>query len=239
MKRIYEEYLHVPEDGKIREKVFIARIAVAIVCVVCCLSAMGFSAYAFFTSSITSGSNTIVAASYGVGVAIASSEDTPLTAKADNPLSYEAVGAGTYTVSINATGTASTGYCKIEIVGSEKTVTLFTQQLPPEVTMSFTLVTNGEADITITPQWGTYSNRDIVVGDKSTQEVKLVTVVEKDVSQIPDTPQPEEQNNKEESDTDIADNSDTLQDEKESGETINEETEDSSGETVQDGDLIE
>lgn len=239
MKRIYEEYLHVPEDGKIREKVFIARIAVAIVCVVCCLSAMGFSAYAFFTSSITSGSNTIVAASYGVGGAIASSEDTPLTAKADNPLSYEAVGAGTYTVSINATGTASTGYCKIEIVGSEKTVTLFTQQLPPEVTMSFTLVTNGEADITITPQWGTYSNRDVVVGDKSTQEVKLVTVVEKDVSQIPDTPQPEEQNNKEESDTDIADNSDTLQDEKESGETINEETEDSSGETVQDGDLIE
>lgn len=176
MKRIYEEYLYVPEDGKIKEKVFIMRIAVAIVCVVCCLSAMGFSAYAFFTSSITSGSNTIVAATYGVEVVIASSEGTSLTAKADNLLLYEDVAAGTYAVSLKASGTAKNGYCKIEIVGSEKTVTLFTQQLPPEAGMSFELVTNGKASITITPQWGTYSNSDVVVGDKSIQEVQLVEV---------------------------------------------------------------
>ena len=174
MKRIYEEYLYVPEDGKIKEKVFIMRVAVAIVCMVCCLSAMGFSAYAFFSSSITSGSNTIMAATYGVESMITSSGGTSLTAKTDNPLLYEDVAAETYTVSLKATGTAKNGYCKIEIVGSEKTVTLFTQQLPPEAGMSFTLVINGEANITVTPQWGTYSNRDVVVSDKSTQAVQLV-----------------------------------------------------------------
>lgn len=182
MKRLYEEYLHVPEDGKIKEKVFIARIVVAIVCVVCCLSAMGFSAYAFFTSSITSGSNTIVAATYGAEAVITSSEGTTLTAKADNPLLYENVATGTYAVSLKALGTAKNGYCKIEIIGSEKTVTLFTQQLPPGENMSFTLVLNGGANITVTPQWGTYSNRDVVVGDKSTQEIQLVTEVDKDVT---------------------------------------------------------
>ncbi len=174
MKRIYEEYLYVPEDGKIREKVFVMRIAVAIVCVVCCLSAMGFSAYAFFASSITSGSNTIVAATYSVEVDVVPNGGTALVAKEDNPLIYENVGAGTYAMSLKAMGNATTGYCKIEIVGSEKTVTLFTQQMSPEMGMSFELAINGEANITITPQWGTYSNRDEVVSDKSTQEVQLV-----------------------------------------------------------------
>ena len=182
MKKIYEEYLHVPEEGKIKEKVFIMRVVVAIVCIVFCLSAMGFSAYAFFASSITSGSNTIVAATYGVEVVIASSGGTALIAKADNPLLYEDVATGTYAVSLKASGTAKNGYCKIEIVGSEKTVTLFTQQLPPEAGMSFTLVTNGKTSITITPQWGTYSNSDVVVGDKSIQNIQLVTEVEKDVT---------------------------------------------------------
>lgn len=182
MKKIYEEYLHVPEDGKIRDKVFMVRIAVAIACVVWCLSAMGFSAYAFFTSSITSGSNTIVAATYGVEAAITTGAETVVTAKDDNPLLYENVAAGTYTVSLKALGTAQNGYCKIEIVGSERTVTLFTQQLPPEKSMNFTLVTNGEANITVTPQWGTYANRDVVVGANSTQNIQLVTEVEKDVT---------------------------------------------------------
>lgn len=174
MKRIYEEYLYVPEDGRIKEKVFIMRVAVAIVCMVCCLSALGFSAYAFFSSSITSGSNTIVAATYGVEAVIVSSDNSRLMGNVDNPLLYEDVAAGTYTVSLNALGTAKKGYCKIEIVGSEKTVTLFTKQLPPKTSMSFTLVTNGTAKITVTPQWGTYSNEDVVVVDKSTQEIKLV-----------------------------------------------------------------
>ena len=94
MKKIYEEYLHVPKEGKIKEKVFIMRVFVAIVCIIFCLSAMGFSAYAFFASSITSGSNTIVAATYGVEVVIASSGGTALTAKADSPLLYGDVAAG-------------------------------------------------------------------------------------------------------------------------------------------------
>lgn len=259
MKRLYEEYLHVPEEGKIREKVFVMRIAVAIVCVVCCLSAMGFSAYAFFASSITSGSNTIVAATYGVEVEIVPNGGTALVAKEDNPLIYENVGAGTYAMSLKATGSATTGYCKIEIVGSEKTVTLFTQQLPPEMGMSFELAINGEADINVIPQWGTYSNSDVVVSDGSTQEVQLVeagknvtTPSTPGVSQIPNAneeitagSQPENQTNKEENSDAASNDSPDNQDVDEttsgsvSDETSNGENNDENSETVQDGDVIE
>lgn len=182
MKRLYEEYLHVPEEGKVREKVFIGRIVVAIVCMVCCLSAMGFSAYAYFTSSITSGSNIIQAATYGVEVTIAPSVGAAIEANTDNSLLYENIGSGTYVVTLKATGTATTGYCKIEITGSEKTVTLFTQQMAPKENMSFTLVLNGGANIIVTPQWGTYSNRSVVVGNGSTQEILLVAETDANAS---------------------------------------------------------
>ena len=181
MKRIYEEYLHVPEDGKLKEKVFIMRIAVAIVCVVCCLSAMGFSAYAYFTSSITSSANTIKAASYSADAEI-TKDGSPVTAEADNPLDYLLENAGTYQVTLKATGTATTGYCKIEVTQGgtgeeqpEKMATIFTTQMAPGDQMIFTLVVNTAVQVVITPQWGTYSNRDIVISDGMTQEILFAT----------------------------------------------------------------
>lgn len=252
MRRLYEEYLHVPEEGKIREKVLISRVVVAVIGILVWMSAMGFTAYAYFTSSITSGSNTITAATYGVEIEVVPNGGTAIEPNTENLLLYENVGAGTYAMSLKATGTATTGYCKIEIVGNEKTVTLYTQQMAPKEYMSFTLVLNGGANITVTPQWGTYSNRDVVVGDKSTQEIQLVTEVDKNVttpstpgvSQIPNAneeitagSQPENQTNR----NDSPDNQDV--DETTPGsvsdETSNGKNNDDNSETVQDGNVIE
>lgn len=142
MKKIYEEYLHVPEDGKIKEKVFIIRIVVAIVCVVCCLSAMGFSAYAFFTSSITSGVNTIMAATYNTEITIVeeiSQEVMFEQVPNESPMvSSFQLGAEqnntpkTYTVTMKAVGNATTGYCKIIVGDIEEGNEYYTIQMSPE-----------------------------------------------------------------------------------------------------------
>lgn len=71
MKKIYDEYLYVPEEGKVREKTFLARITLSIVIMVLCLGAMGFTAYAFFTCNITSGTTTIQSARYVLDVEVA------------------------------------------------------------------------------------------------------------------------------------------------------------------------
>lgn len=176
MKRIYEEYLHVPEDGKIKEKVFIMRIAVAIVCVVCCLSAMGFSAYAFFTSSITSGSNTIVAATYNTEITVVENKEDekgknleelePNTKASDMvhtfQLDSQANSAKEYTVGIKATGNAKNGYCKIEILGADNEVSdwYYTIPIGQEMTLSFTIKCYESAEVRITANWGSCSETD-------------------------------------------------------------------------------
>lgn len=197
MKRIYEEYLHVPEDGKIRDKVFIARIAVAIVCMVCCLSAMGFSAYAYFTSSITSGSNTIVAATFNAEIAVVENkkdgtsetlEELELNTKASDmvhtfQLASEDNGGKKYTVTIKAseTTTAKTGYCKIEILGvdSEVVFEYFTIPIDVEKTADAPLVFEIEcyesATVRITANWGSCSEKDeLKIGYNGVN--KLITI---------------------------------------------------------------
>ena len=165
MKRIYEEYLHVPEDGKIKEKVFIMRIAVAIVCVVWCLSAMGFSAYAFFTSSITSGSNTIVAATYGAEITVARDDNNPqtkVTPTVNQTIHTYSLVKGTYHVVIKATGNAQNGYCKIVIgdVESEDSIKYYTIQMNTDEKASKSQLEfvvdcyNDNAELHIIPNWG-------------------------------------------------------------------------------------
>ena len=173
MKRIYEEYLHVPEEGKIKEKVFIMRIAVAIVCMVCCLSAMGFSAYAYFTSSITSGTNTIQAASYRTEIIVANiaMENQTLTVEAtktENAIRTYALKAGQkYKVTITALGNASKGYCKI-VVGDVNdanslkyfTIPMSTDETESSHVLEFTITCYEDADVHIITNWGGCSETD-------------------------------------------------------------------------------
>ena len=50
------------------ERVFFARLTVSIVCIMLCMGAMGFSAYAYFTASVSSNMNQIQAANYSLSV---------------------------------------------------------------------------------------------------------------------------------------------------------------------------
>lgn len=261
MKRIYEEYLHVPEDGKIREKVFIARIAVAIVCVVCCLSAMGFSAYAFFTSSITSGSNTIVAASYGAEITVAGDENTPqtkVTPTVNQTIHTFSLVKGSYHVVIKATGNAQNGYCKIVIGDAESgdSVKYYTIQMSTDENVSDNQLEfvvecyNDNAELHIIPNWGSCSEKEetkigyddskklIQIGNpkpvtdskEETQGSTSTSGEDTAQSNIADTTSNDSQDTKDSNDT----ISDDVSDETSSGET-----DDGSGEALQEVDVIE
>lgn len=178
MKRIYEEYLYVPEDGKIKEKVFIMRVAVAIVCMVCCLSAMGFSAYAFFSSSITSGSNTIVAASFDAEISVATNindSQTNVTPTVNQTTYTYSLVEETYHVTIKATGNAKNGYCKIEILGADNEVSdwYYTISIGQEMTLPFTIKCYESAKVRITANWGSCSEKDSAKIIEQNEEITI------------------------------------------------------------------
>lgn len=70
MKKIYEEFLKIPKNEKIREKVMMTRISLSIATMVLCLGAMGITAYAYFSCNITSAVTTIQSARYTLDVEV-------------------------------------------------------------------------------------------------------------------------------------------------------------------------
>lgn len=184
MKKLYEKYLHVPEEGRIKEKVFICRIAVAIVCMVCCLSAMGFSAYAYFTSSITSSSNIIQAASYSTDIVVKDATGTEVTPTVEDSDYKYGLGVGTYTVTLKAIGTAQKGYCKIVIgaVDDESSLKYFTVPMSPDEkesnnVITFTIECYQKTDVRIIANWGSCSetNATKLVGT-SNENLGVLTI---------------------------------------------------------------
>lgn len=159
MKKLYETYLHVPKEGKIKEKVFVSRIAVAVVCMVCCLSAMGFSAYAYFTSSVTSGLNTIRAAVYSTDIVVTDSSNVLVAeTKEDDATNSYSLSKGTYTVTIVAQGTATTGYCKVVVNDTEN---YYTAPITPNETLKFEIQCNdSSAEVRIITNWGSCSVKE-------------------------------------------------------------------------------
>lgn len=159
MKKLYEKYLHVPEKGKMKEKVFICRIAIAIVCMVCCLSAMGFSAYAYFTSSVTSGLNTIQAAVYSTDIVVVDSSNVLVSeTKAEDATKSYSLRKGIYSVTIVAQGTATTGYCKVVVNDTDN---YYTVPIAPNETLKLEIQCNdSNAEVRIITNWGSCSVKE-------------------------------------------------------------------------------
>ena len=129
MKQFYKEFFQIPEDGKIRDKVMLMRVCLAIVVVVGCLVAMSFSAYAYFCYNLTSGTSTIKAAEFFVDVTVtdANNLEQPVLRETDLKKGVQLAAGETYTVTLKKSGTASTGFCVVTAADCEKTY--HTQQL--------------------------------------------------------------------------------------------------------------
>lgn len=173
MKALYDEYFHVPKNGKISDKVMLVRVASIVVTMIVCLIAMSLSAYAYFSHSVTSASNVIKAADFDVKAAVTVTQDaTSETVEANEDGSYS-LESGTYSVTLEKAGTATTGFCIVEVTVGESTKTYHTQQIGVggvEKLLRFTLDLSqlSESDtvtVRFTPHWGTshyygYQNND-------------------------------------------------------------------------------
>lgn len=169
MRELYNEFFYIPKHGKIREKVMLTRIVSTIAIVIMCLAAMSITAYAYFSYNITSGSNTIKAASFYTDVTVQITDadgnavETITTNTSDHKSHSASLDANkTYTITVqhNARSTAQTGFV---IITADKCETKYhTQQLGRDgegntYTITFKLTPGANTVVTFRSHWGTSS----------------------------------------------------------------------------------
>lgn len=169
MRKLYNEFFYIPKHGKIREKVMLTRIAMTITIMVICLAAMSLTAYAYFLHNVTSGSNTIKAASFytDVTVQITAEDGTVVETITTNTSDHKSHSAElsankTYTITVkhNDRSTAQTGFVIVTAEGCE--TKYHTQQLGRDgdgntYTITFKLTPGANTIVTFRSHWGTSS----------------------------------------------------------------------------------
>ncbi len=175
MGKLYREFFYVPKYGKINDKVMTVRVMLSAFVIIACLTALSLSAYAWFSFSVASGTNTIKTADFDITVSIPSAEPEEGVYSLAN---------GEYSVLLTKTGNAKTGFCIVEIAVGEAKTTFHTQQLGKDEgvergELTFTVQVSGlsePATVSFTPHWGTssyYSDNEspLYITDASTVSV--------------------------------------------------------------------
>ena len=94
----------------------------------------------------------IQAATYTVGVSAGENESVGITTESGTT-TVTFTDAGSYTITLTPTGTAQNGYCKISYAEGD----YYTGQLPTGGELHFTVNADANSELTVTPQWGSYS----------------------------------------------------------------------------------
>ncbi len=178
MKKLYNEFFYVPKYGKVKEKIMLIRTAMTVMIMVVCLSAMSFTAYAYFSHNVTSGSNIIKAAHFEAQITI---NDGAVELTKDGKYQVAALEAGKeYSVTLaapTAPGSAKTGFCVITYEGGQ---TIYhTQQLGTDESIAdgetpfikFTLTVSQNAKVFFLSHWGTSSSYDPYSANKDKAEL--------------------------------------------------------------------
>ena len=169
MRELYNEFFYIPKHGKIREQVMLTRIVSTIAIVIMYLAAMSITAYAYFSYNITSGSNTIKAASFytDVTVQITDADGNAVEPIKTNTSDHKSHSASldankTYTITVqhNARSTAQTGF--VIITADQCETKYHTQQLGRDGegntdTITFKLTPGANTVVTFRSHWGTSS----------------------------------------------------------------------------------
>ena len=199
MRKIYQKYFEIPEENKgiMGERVFFARLAVTIACIVLCMSAMGFSAYAFFTANVSSNMNQIQAANFDLEIQIEAQTGTS-SASYESEGTYKLQAGSIYKFKLVKSGNASTGYCKIVLTPNDVTsketseVVFYTHQLgkvegqaEPVNIREITIKVGVATTVKFVPCWGTYSGEGVSEVTYAMDAVKSTTNVQ---SEIPSEP---------------------------------------------------
>ena len=158
VKAIYREYFYIPKNGKIGDKVMAAWAVLTALFMVGCLAVMSLSAYAYFTCTVSSGTNVLRSADFDITVSVTNTaSNNDVTANTDETYTLPS---GRYTVSLIRSGSARTGFGVVTVKVGDAVYTFHTQQLGlsgenGESEFSFTLDLESEAMVTVVPYWGT------------------------------------------------------------------------------------
>ena len=117
---------------------------------VCTLCLCGVS-WAWFTATASSGTTVIQAATYTVDVSADKNENVEI-APESGTTTVTFTAAGEDTITLTPTGTAQNGYCKISYADAD----YYTEQFTSAV-FRFTVNADENSELTVTPQWGSYS----------------------------------------------------------------------------------
>ena len=142
--KLYKELFYIPKHAKLTEKVFRCRMITLLLTMLACTAVLITSTWAWFNMSVTTQILSGTSACYSVSVDNAESGIyiCPLTAE------------DKHTFVITAGGTATTGYCKIQVGES----TYYTEQIAQGQSLDLTVYAAKDTVITFTPAWGTLSN---------------------------------------------------------------------------------
>ena len=117
-----------------------------------CLICLCGVSWAWFTATTSTGTAVIRAATYAVGVSANGTGDVEITSESGTT-TVTFTAAGSYTITLTPTGTAQNGYCKISYAEGD----YYTGQLPTGGELHFTVNADANSELTVTPQWGSYS----------------------------------------------------------------------------------
>ncbi len=159
-KRLLSSLFYVPKYEKVSEKAFLRIMLSSIFGILICGICLAGLTWAWFTGSVSSTANTITAAKFTVDISVIEEvTDTQLTPTEENGAYIYALNTDKeYTVTVKASGSATTGYCTVKL-GSD---TYHTIQLyyaggegKPQ-SVDFTVNASDGSPLVITPQWGTF-----------------------------------------------------------------------------------
>ena len=163
MRKLYNEFFGISEDGKIREKVMIARVITTVAIMVMCLTAMSMTAYAYFSHEVATSNNIIKSAEFSIDFGIKSgAEDVAFETVNSKTFRLQFEANKEYTVTVTHKGTAATGFCTVNAENSANGI-YHTQQLFAENsalgenTITFKLSTTKATVVTFIAHWGTSS----------------------------------------------------------------------------------
>lgn len=137
MRKFYEEYFHIPENGKIKEKVMLTRVFLTAATMVLCLIMMSITAYAYFSHEASYGTHMIKAANFSTSVDVQILDENGNVVESVEPLSDKssshkvALKKGvTYTITIAPIDTATAANTGFVIMTAEGCTDVYhTQQL--------------------------------------------------------------------------------------------------------------
>jgi len=159
MIRLCKNLFYKPKYGSDADSMMLKRLFSTVTTILVCLAAITFSAYAFFSGSVTSATNTLQASNFATTVTIQGSDEGIIT---QGKIQKHIFSPGTYTVTITADdNTTGTGFCVITASGT----TYYTQQLGVDLNAAdgkrtevrFQLDVKAAAKVVFDAHWGTNS----------------------------------------------------------------------------------